>query len=79
MAEDLFIFRLVQRLRRHHYGVTVVPAQAGNGPAGIILISTTRAKAGHLADAIRRFDPGLFFTIEDVRSVEAGIFARKAA
>jgi hypothetical protein len=32
-----------------------------------------------LADTIRRFDSGLFFTIEDVRSVDAGIFARKAA
>lgn len=70
---------LVQRLRRHRYGVTVVPAHGGSGPVEIILIATTRGKTGHLADTIRRFDPGLFFTIEDIRSVEAGIFARKAA
>lgn len=70
---------LIDRLRQHHYGVTVVPAHGGNGPVEIILIAATRAKAGHLADTIRRFDPSLFFTIEDVRSVDAGIFARKAA
>jgi uncharacterized protein YebE (UPF0316 family) len=70
---------LVERLRQHRYGVTVVPAHGGSGPVEIILIATTRATAGHLADTLRRFDPGLFFTIEDVRSVDAGIFARKAA
>lgn len=67
----------VHSLRQNHYGVTVVPAHGGNGPVEIILIATTRSKVGHLTDTIRRFDPSLFFTIEDVRSVDAGIFARK--
>lgn len=70
---------LVRRLRKHHYGVTVIPAHGGNGPVEIILIATSRAKTGHLADTLRRHDPDLFFTIEDVRSVDSGIFAGKAA
>jgi uncharacterized protein YebE (UPF0316 family) len=70
---------LVRRLRQHHYGVTVVSASGGNGPVEVILIAVARSRSGHLADAIRRFDPTLFFTIEDVRGVDAGIFARHAA
>lgn len=70
---------LVERLRKHNYGVTVVSAHGGHGPVEIVLIATTRAKSGHLADTLRRFDPTLFFTIEDVRSVAAGIFAGRAA
>lgn len=70
---------LVDALRRHHYGVTVVPANGRNGPVEIVLIATTRSKSGHLTDTIRRYDPNLFFTIEDVRSVGSGVFARKVA
>jgi len=70
---------LVDELRAQGYGVTVVPAQGGNGQVEIIFIATARAKAGQLVAAIRRYNPNLFYTVEDVRSVAAGVFAHKAA
>ena len=67
---------LVDELRRDGYGVTVVPAQGGSGPVEIMFVATTRTKASQLAATIRRYDSKLFYTVEDVRAVAAGVFAR---
>jgi uncharacterized protein YebE (UPF0316 family) len=70
---------LTDELRNDGYGVTVVPGQGASGPVEIIFVATTRTKATQLASTIRRYDPKLFYTVEDVRSVTEGVFARKAS
>jgi len=68
---------LVSQLRAHGHGVTVIPAQGGKGPVEVILIATTRSNAHHLMGAILRYNPKLFLTLEDVRSVGSGVFTGK--
>lgn len=58
------------------YGVTVVPARGSQGAVEIFFVATARKRMPGLLGVLREFDPNLFFTIEDVRSVASGIFAR---
>lgn len=58
------------------YGATVVPARGSQGPVEIFFVATERKRMPVLLEKLRAFDPELFFTIEDVRSVTAGIFSR---
>jgi uncharacterized protein YebE (UPF0316 family) len=70
---------LIDELRRDGYGVTVVPAQGSSGQVEIMFVATARTKVSQLVATIRRHNPNLFYTVEDVRSVAAGVFSRKAA
>lgn len=65
---------LVENLRAQGYGVTVIAAQGGTGPVHILFIATTRVNANELMTAILQYNPKLFVTLEDVRSVGSGIF-----
>lgn len=58
------------------YGVTVVPARGSQGAVELFFVATERKRMPQLLATLRGFDPNLFFTIEDVRSVTAGIFSR---
>ncbi len=64
---------LIERLRGQQFGVTVVPAHGSTGPVQLILVAAGRTKIPALLRTLKAHDPDLFFTLEDVRSVESGI------
>ncbi len=66
---------MIEVLRMRQFGVTVIPAHGSTGPVQVILVATSRTKIRTLLQTIKDHNPSLFFTLEDVRSVESGIFS----
>lgn len=67
---------LLAVLTDNNYGVTVTPARGSKGPVDIFFIAVERKRIRHLLTCIKECDANLFFTVEDIRSVDAGIFSR---
>ncbi len=65
---------LVESLAAGGYGVTNVPAQGARGPVNLVYTIIKRSDLAQVAGIITRFDPRIFYTIEDVRCVKEGIF-----
>jgi uncharacterized protein YebE (UPF0316 family) len=68
---------LVAWLREHHYAVTTVTGSGERGRVEVILVAVARSKVRRLTAILREFDPSLFVTLEDLRTVQAGIFTVK--
>ena len=65
---------LIRSLRENGYGVTSVDATGTQGPVHIIYSVTERKNMPELTDLIHRFNPNAFYSVEDIRYVEKGIF-----
>jgi len=65
---------LTQELVAGGFGLTVVQAKGSQGPVDILFVAVRRRRIDALIRIIQRHDPTIFFTIEDVRSVAAGVF-----
>jgi uncharacterized protein YebE (UPF0316 family) len=65
---------LIELLKNEGYGVTHVDAQGALGPVKIIFTIVKRKNIEHVLEIIQSSSPQAFFTIEDVRSVRAGVF-----
>ena len=69
---------LVQNLNTKGFGATTVEAHGAKEKVDIIYTIVQRTELDKVLDIINEFNPKAFFTIEDVRSVNEGIFpARK--
>ncbi len=66
--------RLVQYLRSQNYGVTCVDGQGANGRVKMVFSIIRRQNLPDVVDVIRRFNPGAFYSVEDVKSVSEGVF-----
>ncbi len=56
------------------FGLTVVQAKGSQGTVDILFVAVKRRRLPTLVRIIQRHDPTIFFTIEDVRTVAAGVF-----
>ena len=65
---------LIQSLVDHGFGVTSVEASGTQGPVHVIYSVTDRKNMPQLIELIHRFNPNAFYSIEDIRYVEKGIF-----
>lgn len=65
---------LAQLLREEHFGVTTVNARGSKGAVELVFVVTRRKRLQSLLTLLRTHAPNLFFTIEDVRWVDAGFF-----
>lgn len=65
---------LIEFLKNEGYGVTHMDAQGAQGSVKIIFTIVKRKNIEHVLEIIRSNNPQAFFTIEDVRSVRAGVF-----
>ncbi len=65
---------LVHFLRESNYGVTTVPAEGSRGDVNIIFTIIKRKNVEHVVSIINRFNPNAFYTIEDVKAINEGIF-----
>ena len=65
---------LVQALRDHSFGVTQVDAEGAKGPVCVLFMVMKRSNIEKAAGIINEFNPNAFYTIEDVRHVNQGVF-----
>jgi uncharacterized protein YebE (UPF0316 family) len=68
---------LVQTLNGNGYGATVVEAHGAREKVDLIYTIVERNELGNVLELINGFNPKSFYTVEDVKSVNEGIFAQK--
>jgi len=68
---------LVQTLNGKGYGATVVEAHGARERVQLIYTIVQRHELANVLELINRFNPDAFYTIEDVKAVNEGIFALK--
>ena len=66
--------RLLEVLRSHDYGVTVLDAEGGKGKVKVIFTIIKRQDLQHVVGIIKDFNPGAFYSVEDVKAVAEGVF-----
>ncbi|GIK10424.1 MAG: UPF0316 protein [Anaerolineaceae bacterium] len=65
---------LEDELRAAGYGVTSVDAHGGKGPVKLVYTIVNRKDLPNVIEAIHKTHPKTFFTVEELRSVEQGVF-----
>jgi uncharacterized protein YebE (UPF0316 family) len=66
---------LVKTLNGNGYGATVVEAHGARDKVDLIYTIVQRNELAKVLDVIHTFNPKLFYTIEDVKSANEGIFS----
>ena len=69
---------LVQTLNSNGYGATVVEGFGARNKVHLIYTIVQRNELASVLGVITRFNPKAFYTIEDVRSVNEGIFPHRS-
>lgn len=70
--------KLIDSLRASGFGVTNIPAQGGSGPVNVVYTIIKRSCLQQVVGIIKHFNPKAFYSIEEVRSVNAGVFPVKS-
>jgi len=65
---------LLEQLRGRQYGVTAIDGQGANGPVQIVFTIVPRREAESVIELVKTFNPQAFYSIEEVDSVEKGVF-----
>lgn len=68
---------LIKFLRESNYGVTSVQAEGSRGGVDIIFTIIKRKNIEHVVSIINRFNPNAFYTIEEIKAINEGIFQQK--
>jgi uncharacterized protein YebE (UPF0316 family) len=68
--------QLLNYLTENNYGFTVVDAQGSKGDVKIIFCVIKRKDLEHFISLIKTYNPNAFYSIEDVRTVNEGIFRK---
>ena len=68
---------LIAYLRQQNYGVTSVEAEGAMGKVNIVFSIIKRKDVDHVVSIINQFNPNAFYTIEDVKAINEGIFKKK--
>ena len=69
---------LIDKLRQAGFGVTHVDAQGSTGPVILVYTVFLRKELGRIISIIDATSPKSFFTIEELRSVQQGIFPARS-
>lgn len=65
---------LINMLKEQNFGLTIVDAEGSKGSVKVIFSIVRRKELRNFIETINTFTPGAFYTIEDVRAVNEGIF-----
>lgn len=68
---------LIFYLRDNNYGVTSVEAEGSKGKVNIVFTIIKRKDIEHVVSIINKFNPNAFYTIEEVKAINEGIFKKK--
>ncbi|MDO8841109.1 MAG: DUF2179 domain-containing protein [Methanocalculus sp.] len=66
--------QLVESFKQKNYGVTSINAEGSTGEVKLIFLIINRSNLTDVVDQIKHFNPTAFYSIEDVRSVQEGVF-----
>jgi len=69
---------LIEQLRAAGYGVTSVDARGGKGPVKLVYTIVNRKDLPDVIGTIHDAYPKTFFTVEELRSVEQGVFPARS-
>jgi uncharacterized protein YebE (UPF0316 family) len=67
---------LINELKSQNFGLTLVDAEGSKGSVKLIFSIIRRKELSNFIATIHHFNPNAFFTIEDVKSANEGIFRR---
>ena len=67
---------LISELRTQNFGLTVVDAEGSQQKVKLIFSVIKRENIQHFVSVINQYNPRAFYTIEDVKSVNEGVFKR---
>lgn len=69
--------RLIDHFREKNIGFTYINAHGATGSVRIIFTTIPKKDLKQIISEIRKFNPNAFFTIDDVKQVNEGIFPTK--
>lgn len=69
---------LVQKLNENNFGVTIIDGQGAKGPVKVLLTVIKRRDIERVAKLINDHHPNSFYSIEDIRNANQGVFPRTA-
>jgi uncharacterized protein YebE (UPF0316 family) len=67
---------LINELKTQNFGLTLVDAEGAKGSVKLIFSIIRRKELSNFIDTIHQYNPNAFYTIEDVKSANEGIFRR---
>jgi len=67
---------LINELKSQNFGLTLVDAEGSKGSVKLIFSIIRRKELSNFIDTIHQYNPNAFYTIEDVKSANEGIFRR---
>ncbi|MDD3686359.1 MAG: DUF2179 domain-containing protein [Bacteroidales bacterium] len=70
---------LVTALQENGYGHTRLDAHGATGPVNVLFITVNRKKLKDLITLVNEYNPGAFYTVEDIRLVNRGVFQQNQA
>ena len=65
---------LVEALQKENFGVTLLDARGSTGKVNVIFTIVQRKDIARALEIIKEFNPKAFYSIEDIRSVQSGVF-----
>lgn len=65
---------LTEVFKQHHQGITIVDGQGAMGPVKLIFMIVKRSNKKLVLDILHQHAPNAFYTIEDIKSFEHGVF-----
>lgn len=65
---------LIASLKKHHQGITIVDGTGAMGPVKLIFTIVKRTDKTLVLNIIHEHAPNAFYSIEDVKSIEHGVF-----
>ncbi len=65
---------LIRNLRLKGYGATDIEAQGEHGAVSVIYLTVKRSHLKEIVALIKKFNPKAFYTVEDIRFVNQGVF-----
>lgn len=69
--------KLIYELQQANHGTTVLDARGSQGPVKIILVVVKRKNIEPIIRIIDQNNPESFYSIEDVREVNRGVFSKR--
>ena len=70
---------LVQYLRSRNYGVTSIDGEGATGRVKMVCTIIRRQDLSPVVGIIKKFHPGAFYSVEEVRSVAEGVFPERSS
>jgi uncharacterized protein YebE (UPF0316 family) len=64
---------LVDFLKSSGYGITVINAEGMTGPVKVIFTIAERSNINNIVEAIKRYNPTAFYSVEDIRFVSEAV------